>query len=74
MAKLKMTDDFKRSAKGIIIYLATALVVFPIYHLIKGDFSWKELLSYVVIQIIVALVIGVFFFFGMQIPEKKGDQ
>ena len=74
MAKLKMTDDFKRSAKGIIIYLATALVVFPIYHLIKGDFCWEELLSYALILVIVGLVVGAFFFFGMQIPEKKGDQ
>ena len=72
--KFKMTDDFKRSARGIIIYVITAIVVFPIYHLIKGDFSWEELLSYAMIQIIVAIVIGVFFFFGMQIPEKNDDQ
>jgi hypothetical protein len=69
-----MTDDFKRSARGIIIYMITAIVVFPVYHLIKGDFSWEDLLSYAVIQIFVALVIGVFFFVGMQIPEKKDDQ
>lgn len=72
--KFKMTDDFKRSAKGIIIYVITSLVVFPVLHLIKGDFCWEDFLSYAVIQIIVALVIGVFFFFGMQIPEKNEDQ
>ena len=71
--KCKMTDDFKRAARGIIIYLVTAIVVFPIYHLIKGDFCWEDLLSYAVIQIIVALVVGVFFYFGMQVPKKKDD-
>ena len=74
MAKFKMTDDFKRSAKGIIIYLATALVVFPVLHLIKGDFCWEDFLSYALILVIVGLVVGVFFFFGMQIPEKNDDQ
>ena len=74
MAKFKMTDDFKRSAKGIIIYVITALVVFPVLHLIKGDFCWEDFLSYTVILIIVGLAVGAFFFFGMQIPEKKDDQ
>ena len=72
--KFKMTEDFKRGVRGIIIYVITAMVVFPIYHLIKGDFCWGDLLSYAVIQVIVAFVIGVFFFFGMQIPEKNDDQ
>ena len=73
MAKFKMTDDFKRSAKGMIIYVITALIVFPVLHLIKGDFCWGDFLSYASILVIVALVVGVFFFFGMQIPEKKDD-
>ena len=72
--KFKMTEDFKRAAKGIIIYVITTLVFFPVYHLIKGDFSWGDTWSYALIQIIVALVIGLFFFFGMQIPEKDDDQ
>jgi uncharacterized membrane protein YagU involved in acid resistance len=72
--KFKMTEDFKRAAKGIIIYVITTLVFFPLYHLIKGDFSWGETWSYALIQIIVAVVIGLFFFFGMQIPKKNDDQ
>ena len=38
--KLRMTDDFKKAAKGMVIYVITAIVVFPVFHLIKGDFSW----------------------------------
>ena len=72
--KFKMTEDFKRAAKGIILYVITTLVFFPVYHLIKGDFSWGDTWSYALIQIIVALVVGLFFFFGMQIPEKNDDQ
>ena len=51
--KFKMTEDFKRAAKGIIIYVITTLVFFPVYHLIKGDFSWGDTWSYALIQIIV---------------------
>lgn len=69
--KLKITDDFKRAFKGVLIYLIAAIIVFPVYHLIKGDFLWEDTFINVAIQVGIALVIGVFFFFGFQIPEKK---
>ena len=69
--KLKMTDDFKKIAKGILIYVITAIVVYPVLHLIKGDFCWEDTLFYACLHIVIALVVGAFFFFGSQIPEKK---
>ena len=71
--KLKMTDDFKKGAKGILAYVITAILVYPILHLIKGDFNWEDTLVYAGLQLTVAIVIGAFFFFGSQIPEKKDD-
>ena len=71
--KLKMTDDFKKIAKGILIYVITAIVVYPVLHLIKGDFCWADMLFYACLHIVIALVVGAFFFFGSQIPEKKDD-
>ena len=71
--KLKMTDDFKKGAKGILIYVITAIVVYPVLHLIKGDFDWEDTLLYIGLQLVVAVVVGAFFFFGSQIPEKKDD-
>ena len=71
--KLKMTDDFKKGAKGILIYVITAIVVWPVFHLIKGDFDWEDTLLYIGLQLVVAVVVGAFFFFGSQIPEKKED-
>ena len=68
-----MTDDFKKIAKGILIYVITAIVVYPVLHLIKGDFNWEDILFNSGIQVVLALVIGAFFFFGSQIPEKKDD-
>ena len=68
-----MTDDFKKIAKGILIYVITAIVVYPVLHLIKGDFCWEDMLFNSGIQVVLALVIGAFFFFGSQIPEKKDD-
>ena len=69
--KLKVTDDFKKAARGILIYVITAIVVYPVLHLIKGDFSWEDMLFYACIHIIIALVVGSLFFFGSQIPDKN---
>ena len=71
--KLKMTDDFKKGAKGLLAYLITAIVVYPVFHLIKGDFNREDTLLYIGLQLVVAVVVGAFFFFGSQIPEKKDD-
>ena len=71
--KLKATDDFKKGAKGILAYVIAAIVVYPVLHLIKGDFNWEDTLVYAGLQLAVAIVIGAFFFFGSQIPEKKDD-
>ena len=71
--KLKATDDFKKGAKGILIYVITAIVVYPVLHLIKGDFCWEDGSINAGFQIAVAVVLGAFFYFGSQIPEKKDD-
>ena len=66
--KYKVTDDFKKVARGIIIYAITAMLVFPGYHLVKGDFNWADTFVNAGLNIGVALVLGVIFFFGSQIP------
>ena len=71
--KLKVTNDIKNAMKGIFIYFVSNLVVFPVYHLIKGDFSWGDFFSIVLLNLIICLVIGAFFFVGMQVPEKKDE-
>ena len=68
-----MTDDFKKIAKGILIYVITTLVVYPVLHLIKGDFNWEDTLLNLGLQLVIAVVVGAFFFLGSQIPEKKDD-
>lgn len=68
--KLKVTEDFKKAARGMIIYMITTIIFLPIYHLIKGDFGWGDTLVYAGLMILICFVLGVFFFFGMQIPEK----
>lgn len=71
--KPKMTEDFKNAARGMIIYVITASVVFPVFHLIKGDFTWGDTLINAGLMILIGLVLFVFFFFGMQNPEKKDN-
>ena len=69
--KPKMTEDFKKAAKGIIIYMVTAIFVFPVLHLIKGDFNWGDTFFNAGLMILIGIVLGLFFFFGMQKPQKK---
>ena len=69
--KLKMTDDFRKALRGIVIYMITSIVVYPVFHLIKGNFSWEDTLLYTGLQIVIALLVGVLFYFGFQVPEKN---
>lgn len=68
--KYKVTDDFKRGAKGLIAFVIAAILAFPILHLIKGDFTWGDFFINAGLNIGIALVLGVFFFFGSQVPKK----
>ena len=71
--KPRMTDDFKKGARGLVYYAIIAIIVFPVFHLIKGDFDWSDTLINAGLMVLICLVLGVFFYFGMQIPEKKDD-
>ena len=71
--KLKMTDDFKKASKGMVFYAITPIVVFPIYHLIKGDFDWGDTLINAGLMVLICIVLGVLFYFGMQVPKKNDD-
>lgn len=68
--KYRVTDDFKRGAKGLIAFVIAAILAFPILHLIKGDFTWGDFFINAGLNIGIALVLGVFFFFGSQVPKK----
>ena len=39
-----MTEDFKKGARGLVYYAITAIIVFPILHLVKGDIDWVDTL------------------------------
>ena len=69
--KYKVTDDFKKATRGIVIFVIVSILVFPVYHLIKGDFSWGDSFINAGLNIGIALVLSVFFFFGFQIPNNK---
>ena len=71
--KLKITEDFKKGARIMLVYMVTAIFAYPVYHLIKGDFLWEDTLLNAGLLLAVIIVLGLFFFFGSQIPEKKDD-
>lgn len=68
--KYQVTDDFKKGVRGIAIFVIVSILVFPVFHLIKGDFCWADFFINAGLNIGIALVLGVFFFFGSQIPKN----
>lgn len=68
--KYTVTDDFKKGVRGIVLFVIVSILVFPVFHLIKGDFCWADFFINAGLNIGIALVLGVFFFFGSQIPKN----
>ena len=68
--KYQVTDDFKKGIRGIVLFVIVSILVFPVFHLIKGDFCWADFFINAGLNIGIALVLGVFFFFGSQIPKN----
>ena len=65
-------ENFKTgmSGMGIVLFVIVSILVFPVFHLIKGDFCWADFFINAGLNIGIALVLGVFFFFGSQIPKN----
>ena len=69
--KLKATDDFKKGAKGVVYYTIAAIVVFPIFHLIKGDFERGDTLINAGLMILICLVLGIFSTLACRFRRKR---
>ena len=52
------------------MYTLASVIVFPLFHLAKGNFDWKDTLCYDAIIIAVGIAIGLFFIIGMKTPKK----
>ena len=69
-SKMKLSDDQRKVVKSISLYTLASAIVFPLSHLVKGNFDWKDTLCYDAIIIAVGLAIGLFFIIGMKMPKK----
>ena len=69
----KSTDDFKRIAKAIAGYFVIAVLFFPIFHLLRGDFSWRDTLINVGLNLLVAVLLGAIYYFGSHIPKSNQE-
>ncbi len=70
---LKFTKDFKRIAKALAIYFVVAVLVFPVYHLIVGNFSWSDTLINSGLNLLVAVILGVLYYFGSHVPKDNKE-
>ena len=67
---MKLSDDQKKLVQSIAIMPICYITYTIVYHLIKGNADWTEILWVSVGVIITAIVIGIFFILGSSIPKK----
>ena len=67
---MKLSDDQKKIAKSIPIFPICYIAYTIIYHLIKGNADWTDILWLSVGVIVVAIVVGIFYILGSSIPKK----
>lgn len=67
---MKLSNDQKKLAKTFIPYTVAFIVGTIIFHLIKGDIDWKEILLLSVVVAIVNALVTVFYVIGANIPKK----
>lgn len=67
---MKLSDDQRKVVRSISLYTLASVIVFPLFHLAKGNFDWKDTLCYDAIIIAVGIAIGLFFIIGMKTPKK----
>lgn len=67
---MKLSDDQKKLVRSIAIMPICYIAYTIVYHLIKGNADWTEILWVSVGVIITAIVIGIFFILGSSIPKK----
>ena len=67
----KITDDFRRIVKAIAGYFVIAVLFFPVIHLVKGDFSWRDTLINAGLNLLVAIILGALYYFGSHKPNSN---
>ena len=67
---MKFSNDFMRIAKAIVLYFVIAILAFPLFHLIKGDFSWGDTFINAALNLVAAIILGVIYYFGSHVPKN----
>lgn len=67
---MKLSNDQRNVIKAMALYALVSIIVFPVYHLIKGNFCWADTLFYGAGILIVEALVGLFFVLGLKSPEK----
>ena len=67
---MKFSNDFMRIAKAIVLYFVIAILGFPLFHLIKGDFTWGDTFINAALNLVAAIILGVIYYFGSHVPKN----
>ena len=67
---MKLSDDQKKIAKGLAIYPIATFVTLVVYHLIKGNADWADILLQSITAMVVSILLAILFIFGSKTPEK----
>lgn len=67
---MKLSNDQKKIAKALAFFPIVNIVTLVIYHLIKGDIDWAEILLSSITSIVVAILFILLLVLGSKSPNK----
>ena len=67
---MKLSDDQKRIGKALAIYPICYIATIVIYHTIKGNADWEDIVLHSIAAIVVSVLLALFFICGSKTPEK----
>lgn len=67
---MKLSKDQKKMAKYFAISPFIYIAYTVVYHLIKGDVNWMDILWMLLVFIAVNVLLCVFYLLGSKTPEK----
>ena len=67
---MNLSEDQKRIAKSAAMLSTCYIIVTVLYHVIRGNAEWLDILWQSVAVIVVSILIALFFVIGSKTPEK----
>lgn len=67
---MKLSNDQKKILRAFMIYPICYIPVTILYHMVKGNIDWSDILWQSLSVIVVSMIVAIFLIIGSKTPEK----